>query len=124
MYLKSTFTLCLALLCNVAAARDIHVSATQGNDSNPGTAQQPYRTVSKAAAEAMPGDIITVHEGTYRELVRPQRSGTKDRPIVYQAAPGEQVVITGSEPAKGWVRVDKDTWKLVIDNTFAGEQPL
>ena len=114
---KTFLTLLFAVSCSVMMARDIHVSVN-GNDVNLGSANSPYRTINKAAKEAVPGDVITVHEGTYRELVRPQRSGTKDKPIVYQAAEGERVVITGSEPTKGWVKVANNTWKLVVDNDF------
>lgn len=106
-----------AVLCGKAVARDIHVSV-KGNDANQGSANAPYRTINKAAGEAFPGDIITVHEGVYRELVRPRRGGTKEKPIVYQAAEGEKVVITGSEPARGWTKLVNNTWKLVVGNDF------
>lgn len=114
---KFFLTLTLVMSCSIAIARDIHVSV-KGNDNNQGSVYSPYRTINKAAKEAVPGDVITVHEGVYRELVRPQRSGTKDKPIVYQAAKGEQVVISGSEPTQGWVKIGDNTWKLVIENDF------
>ena len=40
--------------------------------------------------------------------------------IVYQAAPGEKVVITGSEVVKGWEKVAGDTWKVTLPNAFFG----
>ena len=46
--------------------REIHVAVT-GNDGAQGTAKQPFRTISKAAEVAMPGDVVTVHKGEYRE---------------------------------------------------------
>ena len=71
------------------SATEFHVSA-QGNDGNDGSADQPYRTISAAARVAQPGDVITVHEGTYRERVTPPRGGESDaKRIVYQAAAGE-----------------------------------
>ena len=96
-----------------------HVSKT-GSDLNPGTESQPFLTISKAAYVAKPGDVITVHEGVYREWVSPKRGGTKAQPIVYQAAPGEKVVIKGSEVITDWER-DGDIWKTVIDNKFFGD---
>ena len=111
--------LCLSL--SVVWAEEYHVSPT-GNDTNDGSASSPFKTINRAAQQAQPGDVITVHEGIYREKVVPPRGGTSDRMrITYQAAPGERVVITGSEPVKGWVRVQNDTWKLVLPNTFFGE---
>src|SRR5690554_3322160 len=96
-----------------------HVSKT-GSDLNPGTESQPFLTISKAAYVAKPGDVITVHEGVYREWVSPKRGGTKAQPIVYQAAPGEKVVIKGSEVITDWER-DGNIWKTVIDNKFFGD---
>ena len=60
----------------------------------------PFKTISAAAAVALPGDTITVHAGIYREWVNPPRGGTSDENrITYQAAKDETVVITGSDPA-------------------------
>jgi len=85
--------LMLALTVATASARDFHV-AGRGDDKNDGSTASPYRTISAAAQAAQPGDTITVHEGTYRERVTPPRGGTSDtQRIVYQAAPGEKVVI-------------------------------
>ena len=99
---------------------EYHVSI-HGNDADNGSVSQPFRTISAAAQVAMPGDVITVHEGVYREKITPPRGGTSDQKrITYQAAPGERVVITGSEPVKGWVKERNDTWRLTLPNTFFG----
>jgi hypothetical protein len=96
--------ICLVLIDCVAKGAVIHVAVT-GNDSHNGSAATPFRTISKAAGAAQPGDIITVHEGVYRERINPPRGGTSDEVrIVYQAAPGEKVVIKGSEQVAGWTR--------------------
>ena len=101
-------------------ARTFYI-AFNGNDANPGTDDAPFRTIQHAANLAQPGDTITVHEGIYRERIDPPRGGTSDaNRIVYQAAPGEKPVITGSEPVKDWVKVQDDVWKAVIPNTFFG----
>ena len=85
--------------------QEYHISP-RGKDSNPGTAQKPFKTISKATEIAQPGAVITVHEGVYREHVNPLRGGTSDtRRIVYQAAVGETVVIKGSEVVKDWERL-------------------
>jgi alpha-L-arabinofuranosidase len=52
----------LISIASAAYAVEFHV-ATTGNDSNPGTKKQPFRTVQHAADLAQPGDVITVHEG-------------------------------------------------------------
>jgi len=65
-----------ALAISVGAA-EIHV-ATTGNDSSSGTLAAPLRTIQRAADLAQPGDIITVHEGVYRERISPPRGGESD----------------------------------------------
>ena len=51
-----------------------------------------------------------------RAAGRPIRSAS-----LYQAAPGEKVVIKGSEVVKGWQKVQHDTWKVTIANDFFGD---
>jgi len=102
-------------------AREYHVSIT-GDDTADGSLVRPLRTIQAAANRAQPGDVITVHEGTYREQVSPPRGGTSAASrIVYRAAPGERVVIKGSEPITGWTHVGNDTWKVVLPNSFFGD---
>jgi parallel beta-helix repeat protein len=81
----------------------------RADDSGPGTAQRPFRTISRAAALAQPGDTVLVHEGVYREWVIPPRGGEPNKPITYLAAPKEQVVVKGSE-------VWKPQWKKLADH--------
>ncbi|QUY44686.1 right-handed parallel beta-helix repeat-containing protein [Acaryochloris sp. 'Moss Beach'] len=70
---------------------------SSASDRNPGTENKPFRTINAAAQQAQPGDTILVHAGIYRERVIPPRSGNPDQPIVYEAVPGETVVLRGSE---------------------------
>ncbi len=116
-------TLCAVLLTlwtGFTFARDIHV-APNGDDSNKGTLSSPYRTISAAARAAQPGDVITVHGGTYRERVTPPRGGESDaKRIVYQAASGEKVVIKGSEVIRDWKPFRPSVWKVTIPNSFFG----
>ncbi|WP_283391941.1 right-handed parallel beta-helix repeat-containing protein [Millionella massiliensis] len=104
-------------------AREYHVSV-KGDDSNPGTESAPFRTIGKAADYACPGDVITVHAGTYREWVNPPRGGeSNDRRIVYRAAPGERVELKGSEQITGWERDSehRNLWKVTLPDTFFGD---
>ena len=108
------------LLALPMAGRDYHVSVT-GNDDGDGSATRPLRTIQAAADRAMPGDVITVGAGIYRERINPPRGGESDaRRITYQAAPGESVSIRGSEVIKGWVKVENDVWQVVLPNAFFG----
>ena len=108
------------LVCMVAESKEYHVSV-KGNDANGGTENAPFRTIGKAADTAFPGDVVTVHAGTYREWINPPRGGTSDtQRIVYRAAPGEKVEIKGSEAVTGWVKEKDGVWKVTLPNTFFG----
>jgi alpha-N-arabinofuranosidase len=100
--------------------KEYHVSK-KGSNNNVGTKEFPLLTIQAAADRANPGDIITVHEGIYRERVNPPRGGISDnKRIVYQAATNEKVVITGSELVTGWKKVENDTWFVTLPNRFFG----
>jgi hypothetical protein len=99
-------------------ATEYHV-AMNGSDANPGTRNKPLRTIGGAARRAQAGDTITVHAGTYRERVTPPRGGESDsRRIVYQAAPGEEVWIKGSEIARGWEKYRGTVWLLKLPKGY------
>lgn len=107
-------------LAGAVRATELHV-ATTGKDSNAGTQAEPLRTIQHAADLARPGDVITVHEGVYRERINPPRGGQSDaKRIVYQAAPREKVEVKGSEVARNWVKVQNDTWKTTVPNSLFG----
>jgi len=104
----------------MANAAEYHVSP-KGDDANDGSPARMLKTISAAARLAQAGDVITIHEGVYRERVTPPHGGESDnKRIVYQAAPGEHVEIKGSELVTGWEKVQHDTWKVVLPNTFFG----
>ena len=104
------------------------------SDDNPGTEARPWKTIGRAAATLEPGDRVIVKQGLYREWVRPARGGTgPTRMITYQAAPGEKVVIRGSERYAGpWLPstcADKPknpkAWLAVLPDTlFDGTNPF
>ena len=114
------FTLAL-FVSFIFFGQEYHV-AKNGNDSNNGTLESPFFTISKAAKIALPGSVITVHEGTYRERVSPNYGGlSTTKPIIYQAASGEDVWIKGSEIIKNWKKFDGNIWVVKIDNNFFGD---
>ena len=107
--------------------------APDGRDTNPGTASQPVATLAHARdiARDLPRDKavkIVLHGGVYRltaplELTKAD-SGTADLPVVWSAAAGEKVTISGGIPLTGWKtkRVNgKTAWSLVLTNVKSGE---
>jgi len=106
---------------NVSAQKNYHVSVN-GSDGNDGSGPHPFKTISAAANVAMPGDVITVHAGVYREQITPPRGGNSDQErIVYEAAKGEKVEVKGSEIIKGWQKTGNDTWMAKVPNSFFGK---
>ena len=100
--------------------KEYHVAVT-GCDFEDGRKDHPFRTISKAALLAMPGDHVIVHEGEYREWVKPAQGGTSNvSRITYEAAEGERVVIKGSEQITCWEPVEDSVWKAVLPNSFFG----
>ncbi len=65
--------------------------ATNGDDANPGTEAQPWRTIQKAANTLGSGETVLIRGGTYQEQVVPQNSG-----VTYASSPGETAIIDGS----------------------------
>ncbi|MCA9407129.1 MAG: right-handed parallel beta-helix repeat-containing protein [Candidatus Omnitrophica bacterium] len=76
----------------------IYYTATNGNDSNPGTEAQPFRTIKKGVETLQAGDTLYVKQGTYNESIisweTTVRSGASwSNPITISAYPGDTVTI-------------------------------
>ncbi len=114
----------------------------QADDDHPGTRDRPWRTIRRAAEVLRPGERVVVAAGLYRERVSPARGGTgPERMISYEAAPGAEVVVSGSRVVRGpWqlvrspgearadqppVAPDGRVWKVRLDpKLFPEENPL
>jgi Tol biopolymer transport system component len=81
---------------NAVAASAVYYVAPDGNDANPGTEAQPWRTIGKAASTLTAGDTVYIRAGTYYERVVPQNSGRAGQFITYAAYPGETATIDGT----------------------------
>lgn len=119
---KTMLSMCLLLSVSSLFAREYHVSPS-GNDAANGSVETPLRTINRAAQLALPGDTVTVHQGTYREWIDPLNGGESNtKRILYRAAEDEKVEIKGSELVTGWKREkkNKQVWKVVLPNRFFG----
>ena len=70
--------------------------SVSGNDSNPGTLAQPWKTITKAANTLTSGQTVYFRAGTYNERLIPKNSGTKDNYIIFTNYPGEIATIDGT----------------------------
>lgn len=67
--------------------------AVDGDDNGPGTRQQPWRTIQRAADQAEPGTTVVVRSGEYAESVEIERSGRAGAPIVFRNHPNERPIV-------------------------------
>src|ERR1700690_2924753 len=68
-----------------SAKQVYYVSTESGSDNNPGSQNQPWKTIQKAANSLTAGDTVIVQPGTYSERVKVTQSGASAAPITYQA---------------------------------------
>ena len=114
---------CVALLAMTLAGATVALAAgtfyvdpsnPQASDSGPGTAAQPYRTISAAVTtRGGPGTTILVAPGTYREQITVGASGSSTSPFVLSAA-GPGAVIDGADDfakTASWSLVSGNVWR-------------
>jgi hypothetical protein len=78
-------------------------SSSRSDDRGPGTQENPFRSIGKAADLLQPGERVVIAAGTYRECIRPARGGSgPEKMISYEAAPGAMVIVKGSEVLRDW----------------------
>eukprot|EP00051_Salpingoeca_urceolata_P010906 m.134011 g.134011 ORF g.134011 m.134011 type:complete len:686 (-) comp16903_c0_seq2:1300-3357(-) len=94
---------------NVQATTEYYVSQASGSDTNPGTADKPFATITHARdvirslPEPKGAVTVTIHAGVYGNAnhaepvlaLDAQDSGAPGAPIIYQAAPGANVLVSG-----------------------------
>jgi len=78
------------------AGTNLYYVATDGSDSNPGTMEQPFQTISHAANQVVPGGTVLIRGGTYQEQVTITNSGTAELPITIMAFGDESPRIIGA----------------------------
>jgi hypothetical protein len=84
------------------------VSSSSGDDTNPGTESQPWKTIQHALVYLNPGDTLQLREGIYFENVTCSIVGTEEQPITIQSYPGERAILDGglpefqTDPANAW----------------------
>jgi len=93
--------------------QEIHVSGDhpKASDANDGHLERPFKTINAAASIATPGTRILIHEGTYRECVRPVQGGTSpSEMITYESYDNDNVIIKASEEATSFSK--SEGWRI------------
>jgi len=81
-----------------------YVDVGRGSDSNPGTYEQPWKTIQKAANVVRPGDVVTVNAGVYAERVSITTSGGVGAIITFQA--NGAVTVRGFTIRGDYIRIE------------------
>jgi hypothetical protein len=111
-----------------AAVQETYYVAPDGNDSNPGTLQSPFKTVQRArdavrtVNASMTGDInVYLRGGRYPVTSTVEfgasDSGTNGYRISYAAYPGETPVLDGGVQVSGWTQHSGNIWKAPLDRS-------
>lgn len=87
--------LALVIMCSASWAATYYIDSKDGNDSNSGSQTAPWKTIGKANSTLKAGDTVYIKKGTYKESIRPARSGEKGNYITYARNGNEEVIITG-----------------------------
>ncbi|MGO8703070.1 MAG: DUF1565 domain-containing protein [Candidatus Brocadiia bacterium] len=74
-------------------------------DTNSGAEESPFKTVQRAADLVKPGDTVFVMAGRYEERVELKTSGSKGKPITFQAMPRRSAIVNGFDVPASYVRV-------------------
>lgn len=80
----------------ISSEKGIFYVSENGNDSNDGTIDAPWKTIQKAADTLNNGETVYVRGGTYSEFIHITNSGSKEEGFIsFKAFPGEQPVLDG-----------------------------
>lgn len=95
-YLSLIILLGLILSACQKESSAIYYVSTNGNDSNSGSLEEPFKTIQQAADVVISGDKVMVREGTYHEKINISTSGKKNSPIIFMGYKEERPIIDGT----------------------------
>ncbi len=89
------FSVFFSFCCTVFCGTDIYHVSPQGDDSNPGTVNKPWKTITKATDTLQPSDTVYIKAGMYYEQFVPKNSGSPGKYITYASNSGDIVIVNG-----------------------------
>ncbi len=91
---------CWAVGAAGADAPAVYYVSPDGDDTQPGTRQAPWRTPEHAGETARAGDTVVFLPGEYSGRLVPQHSGTAEAPIVFRAEERRTARLIGHAPGE------------------------
>lgn len=129
--MKTFYTLLVISVCLINPLFSQIYVATDGNDSNNGTLEQPYKTIPKAISMAQAGDKIYLRGGTYALsttiTISSSKSGTENSRYYLWAYPGERPLLDFSTTQFGdrGIQLEASYWYFQgFDVKGAGDNGL
>ncbi len=120
------FTLIYSTIAASAQCITLIVSPV-GNDAWPGTESEPLKSLEGARDKIRQIRVNTTCDDTIRVIVKegqyqlkstfilkPEDSGTKIAPIIYESLQGEKAVFSGGFPIEGFKEMDNGLWVVNI----------
>lgn len=96
----------LVLLPGMLFSEIFYVSITNGADTQPGSQQLPWKSLSHAATNVKEGDTVIVLPGTYEESVTVSVSGSEKEPITFRGEPARQAKVRSFELKGDYITID------------------
>lgn len=125
------FQLIILLFLGFSTQAKNYFVSKSGSDSNTGTFESPFVTLSKASSVLTAGDTCFIMAGTYREIIQPQNNGAAGKPIVYINYQNDSVLISATEKLSGWElyknAIYKTSYKMTLGRrnmVFCNNNPM
>jgi parallel beta-helix repeat protein len=117
-----SLTVCVIIVCAFVFSVDLSANSfyvsTNGNDSNSGDANAPFRTIRSGLSHLNAGDTLIIRGGTYAESIPyfTIPSGIDaSRHTTVQGAPGEKVILNGLGPNFDVIEIANRSY-ITLDN--------
>jgi Right handed beta helix region len=102
-------------MTTAGTTNSFYVSPT-GDDAQPGTFEQPFKTVSRCAARATSGQSCVLRAGVYRETVTPRSDE-----VTFSGYNGEVAVVSGADVVTSpWTNHAGSIYKTTLTLPVAG----
>jgi hypothetical protein len=116
---------CEAFIAEGAIAQHVYYISPQGDDNNPGSLSQPFKTIERARkfvrtinTNMQSTIVVYLRGGDYlldKTLVFDQGdSGTSGFNVIYKAYPGEKPVISGGQRITKWTAAGDGIYKAPV----------
>ena len=122
LFSLSGISVLLVLFGAITAQGATYHVATTGNDANPGTLNQPFKSFKKGVSQLQPGDTLYIRGGLYTEqidLQTPNKTGTAGNYITIGGYPGETVTLKFSDtlnPGYGPIKARGNRGYFIFEN--------